>query len=87
METKIQFHLGKPALILPPPAETCAFNERIQKVVVDVEDLMDEHEIDESVGCESKVLGATDVEVEEERERMRREEEVHPHEVKDQSFV
>ncbi len=81
-ETKIQFHLGNPELIQAPSVETCAFNERIQKIVVNADDLMDEQEV-----AEEKVIGVVDVEQEEERERMRKEEEVHPDELKNQSCL
>ena len=83
-DAKIHFHLGNPELIQAPPVETCVFNERIQKIVVNADDLMDEEENEIS---EEKVLGVVDVEQEEERERMRKEEEVHPDELKNQSCL
>jgi len=81
MEITIQFQRRKAGLIQIPPVETRAFNEHIKKVVVEVDDLVEEEEPKDS---ESKELAVMDVELEEEREKMRREEEVHPNEVKDQ---
>jgi hypothetical protein len=84
METKNQCHPGKSELVQAPPVEICAFNERIQKVVVNADDLIDKEEREDS---EDKELDVTDVEQEEERESIRKEEEVHPDEVKEYSRI
>ena len=83
-EMEIQFHIGKPELIHPPLVETRAFNERIQKIVVNADELLDEEEKEIS---DKPLKGLMDVEQEEEIERIRKEEEVHPDKQKNQTCL
>jgi len=71
----IEFRLRYPK---PKAEEICAFNELIEKVIVNDDVLAGESAAAEEENLQEKAEGLDDIELEEEREKRRKEEEIHP---------
>ena len=80
----IEFRLRYPR---PKAEEVCAFNELIEKVIVNDDVLAEEAEALKEVTVEGNVGGLDEIEQEVEREKKRKEEEVRPEEVDSQTCL
>lgn len=78
-EHPIEFRLRYPK---PKAEEVCAFNELIEKIVINEDVLAEEAAaIEEEVTTPKKSEVLNEIEEEEEREKRRKEEEIHPEKV------